>query len=436
MALNSASAAAKLRDRFDRALIPALAAPALRQGALLFFASSAGNVLQYGFHVFASRMLGPGEYGVLTALLALSTIVGVPAGIAQMVITQFIAGLNAQKEHGKVAALLLDALGKLILAGIGVAVGIGLAGNAIAAFLHLSSPLPVYAMASALALAGGIVAMTGALQGLQRFRALAATGIIAPGSRWLFGWLLIASGYGAAGALGGTTAANLVVLAVGFLALRDALGAPKERHQLAFAAVSRYAALVLLGTLALAVITNVDLIVVKHFFSAEEAGYYSAASVLGKTILFFPGAVFTIIFPKISHRAALGERSADLARAGFLVTLALCGSAALTLFVFPSFAVRLLFGSQYDFAIPLVGWYGVAMGLCAITQLLWMIYSAQAEARFVGLLVATALTLTLVLWFFHATLFQVIVTLAVSAFALVTVSELWLGGLGLKNWHG
>src|SRR3972149_2017554 len=49
------------------------------------------------------------------------------------------------------------------------------------------------------------------------------------------------------------------------------------------------------------VLTNIDLILVKHFFTPMEAGYYSIAQIVGKIILFlpFPASVIELLSGKI-----------------------------------------------------------------------------------------------------------------------------------------
>ncbi|MBI3742488.1 MAG: oligosaccharide flippase family protein [Chloroflexi bacterium] len=425
----------KIFERADGAIFPTITTPAVRQGFVLFAANSIGNGLQYVYHIFASRLLGPDEYGVFTSLLALSVIVAVPAGIAQMLITQYVASFQAREETEKITALVMDSLGKLTGASFIAGAAMIAASAPIAQFLNVSSNLPVIATAGLFFFTGAITTFNATLQGLQRFYFLALLGIIAATVRVIFGLALIAAGLGVIGALGGSIIASVATATLAFIALRAHFRLPTRSHGLTMRAVSRYAVLVLGGMLALTVMTNIDLLIVKHFFTPAEAGYYSAATVLGKTILFFPGAIITLIFPKISRRFALGKNTADLARQSFVVMLGLCGFAALALYFFPAFAVRVLFGDQYDASIPLVGWYGFAMGLFALVQLLWTIYIAQEEGRFVILLLSVTSALALALWLLHANLLMVIASLGLSALTILIVSEIWLGGLGLVK-HG
>lgn len=418
-------------QRIDSRVRSYISNPTIQQSIVLMGATTAANVLQYVFHAFVSRALGPTDYGVLTSLLALYLIVSVPAGIAQTVITQYVARFRALAEPGRIAGLFGDGVRYLSAAGIVIFVVVAVLSQPIASFLNVADAVPVIAMASVFIVSGGSTAVIGSLQGLQRFYVISATGFLTALFRLAAAIAFILVGWGAAGALGATTVATLLAALVGLFFLRDVMATRAEEHGLALGVVSRYTLIVLVGTLAFTVLTNVDLIVVKHYFSPEEAGYYSAAATLGKIILFFPGAISTVMFPKTSHRFALGQTASDLARQSLWAIVALCGAAAIVLAIFPTLAVHILFGTEFDASIGLVGLYGATMGLYALVQMLMAFYISQEEGRFVWLMAAVTAALAVGLVLFHGSLVQVILSLAVSALGVLVISEVWLGGLGL-----
>ena len=57
------------------------------------------------------------------------------------------------------------------------------------------------------------------------------------------------------------------------------------------------------------VLTNIDLILVKHFFTPIEAGYYSIAQMVGKIILILPIPIVTVMFPKLSSLDGREEKN-------------------------------------------------------------------------------------------------------------------------------
>jgi O-antigen/teichoic acid export membrane protein len=182
-----------MKRRLAEMVTPSISTRTLQQGVILMAANLAGSALQYLFHFFASRMLGPVDYGIFTALLGLAMILTVPASIAQMVITQYVSGFFARNETDKIAALFADALKKLSWVSW-IAFGlIAVASPLIAVFLNIPSPWPVIAMASVLLLTGPFTTMTGTFQGLQRFYLVAAQSVLGPGFRLGVGLVLVAA---------------------------------------------------------------------------------------------------------------------------------------------------------------------------------------------------------------------------------------------------
>ncbi len=423
-----------MAQRLGQLVTLRVSARALKQGIVLLSATFVGNLIQYLFHFAAGRILGPTDYGILASLLALSVILTAPIGIAQTVITQHTASFFARKEIGRASVFAIDAAKALTVVSLAMFVLIALASPVIAVFLGIPSVWPVIAMGSLFLFAGPLTTLTGVLQGLQRFYGLAAQAVLGPGFRLIAGLLLISLGLGAAGALTATAVSNLAVLALTAPLIKDVLRPLHGEHGLPVSEISGYARIVLWGTLGLAVLTNVDLVIVKHFFPPLQAGYYSAASVLGKTILAFPGAIAIFLFPKSSFRHALGQGASDLARKSGMITLALSGFGAAVLYLFQAPALRILFGEEYQQAAPLVGMYGATMAMFALVQLLFNYYLSQGDARFVWLLVASAAALTAFLAFVHPSLQFVILSLTFSGAGLLVVSELWLDGFGFVAW--
>ena len=63
--------------------------------------------------------------------------------------------------------------------------------------------------------------------------------------------------------------------------------------------------LLLVGSLAFASLTNVDILLAAYFLP-ETAGVYAAAALVGKVVLFLPSALVTVLLPKAASRAAAG----------------------------------------------------------------------------------------------------------------------------------
>ena len=105
------------------------------------------------------------------------------------------------------------------------------------------------------------------------------------------------------------------------------------------------------------ILTNVDLILVKHFFTPIEAGYYSIAQMVGKIILFLPIPVVMVMFPKlVCHCRGQGQAQESLSILKQSLMIALLFSAlgrSFVGFLFPSLIIRILSGKVYPECISI-----------------------------------------------------------------------------------
>src|SRR4029077_10348920 len=82
---------------------------------------------------------------------------------------------------------------------------------------------------------------------------------------------------------------------------------------------AQYLAIVIPSTLALAVLVSSDIVLVKHFFGAQQAGEYSAVAAIGRAIFWGASGVAAVLFPKVAFRAAKGEATSLVVLASFVL---------------------------------------------------------------------------------------------------------------------
>ena len=59
-------------------------------------------------------------------------------------------------------------------------------------------------------------------------------------------------------------------------------------------------------------INNSDVLIVRHFFPAEAAGYYAALALTGRIVFFATWSVVTAMFPIVAQRHRRGEAHRSL----------------------------------------------------------------------------------------------------------------------------
>lgn len=395
----------------------------------MLLASISANGLNYLFNLSMNRLLPPAEYGALSSLLALFMILAIPAISAGTVTAQYVSRLHVEGAPADVATFLVDVLKYLGGYGLVLFAVLWLLARPAAKFLQLASNQPVVMLATAMLPAVALPVAQGGLQGQQRFGALSANMVLATGSRLGIGLLLVSGGLGVSGALAASTVSGLLALFCALWVLRPTWQTHRHKSLPPKQRVLQYATAALWGTLAFTVLANADVLLVKHFFSPEEAGYYSTAATLGRIILYLPVAVATVMFPKAAESHARDESASKLARESILVAMILCAPFVVLYFAFPKPLVALLFGDQYVPCASLVGPMGLVMALLAISHLLLLYYLSIRDRRFVIVVVCGAVCLVLGLYAFHSDLDQVMTVLGVAGAGMLLAGEGWCRGV-------
>lgn len=401
----------------------------VKYSGIIFSATVVANLLAYLFHVYMARSLGVVEYGILGSLLAAFYILFVPLGAISVIVAKFVSEFKAKEEYGKVASLLFSAVRKLSLYAIVIFIGLSLISWLIANFLKIPSPIPVILMALTFVLAVILLVLQGVLRGLQKFNQLGLNISLEALIRLLIGVALVFLGLGVNGAIFAYSMGYLAAIVLALIPLEPLLHLRNDAIDIS--SIYRFSLPALTVSACLAVMTNIDIIFVKHFFASEEAGIYTIASVLGKAIFFFSIAFTIPMFPLVSELHVKGENTAPLLKKSLFFVIFLSGIAITIYWLFPSFIVNVLYGDAYSAAIPLLGFIGIAMSLIALVMVYTSYLMALKDMRFVKVLIVCTFLEVLLLSVFHNSLLQVIYILVLTA--ALTLLLLIILGLKLKK---
>ena len=398
----------------------------MRASGWLFLALLGNNICNYIFHSLASRSLGPGDYGALVSLLALLGLLTIPSQTMQTAVAQYVAETEAGGGHDRVVRLMRRVLLHMTAAGFGIAVVFALAGPVLADFFRLNSVAPVV-VAGLTGIAMLCVSVArGWLQGLQRFRALGMN-VLADGLfRLAAGGAIFAWGWKVAGGIGASALAASAALGFAFFFL-PSLAAPTLAGQDRETAKRLYVSALPVGIYltAFMALASVDVILVKHFFSEVQAGYYGAASMVGKAFLFVGMSMAQVLFPKASAAHAQEERSHHLLGKSLGITALVLGAGLALAWPLAPLVVRTLFGAAFDNpqTLSLVRFFGFVLSPLALAYIFLQYHLAIRHIRLVWLLLGDVILLTGVLWFFHPTLAGVLWIAGSNHFLLLLV--LW-----------
>jgi O-antigen/teichoic acid export membrane protein len=337
--------------------------------------------LNYVFLLAAGRLLGRDDYGALAALLGLLTVVLLPTGAVQLAVSREVSRRLAlgDGEGADAFARATLRLGLIATAPL-VAVALLLV-VPIREVLNIDSSGAVALAVCGLAVALAFPIATGVLQGYERFHAIAALFILPFALRLTLLAVVASAGYRLGGAVFAAAAAGVVSAAVAIGLLRQPIRHGARAARPALRPFLRYLWPVVVGLIGIAVLTNVDLLVVKARFS-DDAGEYAAASAFARVAFFLPATILAVLFPRTAARQARGEDTADILGRSLLVTAAFGALLALFYGMTGRGLVHTSFGPEFAPGGELLVQFTLSMMLFALANVLVGFHLSRGETRY------------------------------------------------------
>ncbi|MBD3864083.1 oligosaccharide flippase family protein [Olleya marilimosa] len=156
------------------------------------------------------------------------------------------------------------------------------------------------------------------------------------------------------------------------------------------------------------IINNSDILLVKHYFDAYDAGLYASLALIGRIVYFVAWMFVMLLLPTVVQLKKEGEATAPILfkYVGYIAAIATAIVVGCALF--PETAITILFGDSYLTMAPLLWKYALATGLFAISNI--FAYYYLSLDRYIPVVISGVfgmLQMGLVI-FFHDSLEQVV----------------------------
>lgn len=383
--------------------------------------SSFGNYL---YHLLMGRMLGPIDYGVLSSLISIFYLLGIPMAAFVLVIVKYVSALRGKKRLEAVnyfyrwinrKALIFGLIGFLIFL---------IFSSWISSFLHLESNLflIIVGLASFIGIFSSINLAT--LQGFLRFSWYTIVGIVSVVVKLVLAIVLVYLSYRALGAILAILVGTIVSFVLASCYAKKIIGEKEEAQGFNGREVVSYALPVFFSILAFTSLYTTDIVLVRHFLSPQEAGFYAALATLGKIIFFASNPITMVMFPMVSERHANGKKYLDLLSLSLGLVFLVCLGISGIYFLFPELMIGILYGSQYLPASPYLWLFATFLSLYSLSSLLVNFHLSIKKVKVVILPLIAAVIQVIFVSLFHQSLFQV-VWVSIAALGLLLISLLF-----------
>ncbi|MGE5689691.1 MAG: hypothetical protein ACM33B_03960 [Pseudomonadota bacterium] len=408
------------------------AAPAARQAgpsgarsaAVVGAASLLATALNYLVLLAAARALGSDDYGALAALLGVLTVALLPTGAVQLAVSREIAQRLATGDAEGADAFAWSTLR------LGAIVTVPVVGAALLLAVPLRELLSIDSTAAVVLTAIGLAPAfvfpiaVGVLQGEQRFHAVATMYVLPFALRLLLFAAVTAAGFRLGGAVYAAVFAGVVSASAAVALLVEPLRRRMRAARPALRPFLGYLGPVMVGLIGMAVLTNIDLVIVRARFPGDPAGEYAAASAFARVALFLPATLLAVLFPRTAARQARGEETEDILGRSLIATAAFCTLLVLVYAAAGRGLVGSSFGADFSGGGDLLASFTVSMSVYSLANILLGFHLSRGERRFAWIVVGFVPVQVALLAFVPDDLQSVIWTNLAVGVALVAAHEL------------
>ncbi|OQA93422.1 MAG: Polysaccharide biosynthesis protein [Microgenomates group bacterium ADurb.Bin219] len=394
----------------------------LKGNLIMFVGSMVANIGSYFYHFLTGRILGPDDYGILSSLISLTYFLVLPTTVVNVLIVKYTSALKEGKGFEAAIGFYYWLNQKIKNFGVLGLLFLLLVSPLITNFFHYSSVLLVVLVGifSLISLFASI--NTSTLQGFSAFGAFSLVVVFQSLGKLIIGVIFLFLGFGVTGAVFSLPISMAATYFLSFLLIQKLVKKQRveiPRKQPEVKVILKNCWPILVSTLALTSFYTTDILLVRHFLPAYEAGLYASLANLGKIIFFASNSVGLVMLPTVSGRQAKGEDSFRPLLLSFIGVLGISLSLSVLFFVFPKQVIIALYGRQYLTVAPLMGIFSVFMILYSLVSLMINFYLAISQIVMIKLGAIAAILQVFLIVFFHQNILQIVwVNIGVLTFLL------------------
>jgi O-antigen/teichoic acid export membrane protein len=216
-------------------------------------------------------------------------------------------------------------------------------------------------------------------------------------------------GYKLRGVFGGFSVAAVIALVWSYILLKKNISSSEKINVSdKYKKVLIVSLPVILMSLDLMLLGNIDSILVKKYFDPISAGYYAGVVTLGKIFLFGAGAVSTVMFPQIAALVAKKQSVKKAFTKFVLMQLALIVAGILAYNVFPDLITTVFFKDKFTHAIPYLPLFATFIGLYVFINFMALFFIAVEKFKIYLVMVPGVVLQFVLIALYHQTLTQII----------------------------
>jgi len=395
--------------------------------AIVFCGTTLAGVFNLLYHLISVRLLTPEDYGTFNALISLVVFASIPMSPLGTTLTRFFTEYITKQDFSYLKCVFMKFVKRILVVSFIFALFFFAGSSLIAGFLK-TQKIYIFVCGIIIILSSLPLPIVSLFQSLQKFKSYSLIGIVSSFGKLFFGSLFMLLGWKVLGALLGFAMAPAIVIIVGLVFISNILkkefSSIKKKTKVAInlRPIYKYFIPVSVMLLSFTILTNIDVVLIKHFFSPSNAGYYSIAQIVGKIALFLPSALAIIVLPKSTKALVNSESPLKMLYKSLIIAGIFCFIFTCFSFIFPEFLLRVLTGKVNLVSGELVGIFSLAMSFYALVLIIINFLLGSHDVKVVLPLLFISLLQGAVIYIYHPTLLMVLYIILV--FSVISLSGL------------
>jgi len=388
----------------------------------IFIGSIFANFLAFILNLFLARNLSYADYGIFASLLSIVMLASIPSGSMNTILVRFSTDYYSKEQIDKLKGFYKKASKFIFSFSFFILLCFVIFSSLIKNFLHLDNIAYVVVVGLCVFTIYIQVLNGGFLQGLMKFGFLSFVGVFSGIIKLIVGIALVFLGFRAFSGLWAIFFMSLGAFLIGFIPLRFIFSKKTENSvHISTKEIIEYAFPAFIVVFSMTSFITTDVILVKHFFNSQAAGFYAGLSLIGKVIFYFTSPISIVMFPLLIKRYNLGRSFNNLFYLALF--LVLIPSFAITgfYFLFPKFIINLfLAGRDYLSIAKYAGLFGINLTIFSVINIFVNFFLSLNKTKIAPLVAIAALSQVLLIFIFHSSFYQVI-GVSISVFLVLLI---------------
>ena len=380
-----------------------------KHSSILFILMMIANIINYIFQIVTGRLFDVTIYGELNTLISIFTLVSLPATALNLLVSKYIAEYESAGFRGEAKWLLKKLSILVIFVSFFIFVIGSLCSRIIAQYININDIWMIVLLFAAAAICTLTSIALGGLQGIKHFEDYGKINLIMPAFKLFGSVFLIIIGLNLYGVFFSIALGYAVMLMFGVNILKKYFQKDQIKElNIKIVDVLKFGVGSFIVNAGISFFTNIDVVLVKHYFPSQLTGLYSSAAVLAKMILYVSTSIVVTLFPTVVASKRTND-SGRLLIKSFLYGGGISLITAIGLVILKKPMILFLYGLEYIDAVDYIVLLSLMIVILSLLSIIANFRLAMGHIKSLCLSIIFGVALTIILTiFFHKTIYSII----------------------------